>query len=203
MNKLYIFFIITFFWGCEKSELLSQKLREEVFVETTTFKVWYNEIYEQPIKIIYRSTNRPTNVNRGSMDFWVPKNVKTSDSKDYFNNIYDKGHLAPAATFSDNMDNLKSTFSYLNCSLQHELLNRGEWKLLEEKERQWDDSENLTVEVILDFKKDHIILPTGGHVPSGFYKKITWETSGKRECYYFPNTIPSKSWQDSKIDCKF
>lgn len=202
MKKIYFLFILSFFFGCEKSEILSQKLRSDVFVETTIFKVWYNEVYEQPNKLVYRSINRPTNVNRGSMDFWQPKTIHTSDSKDYLNNIYDKGHLAPAATFSDNIENLKATFSYLNCSLQNEDLNRGEWRLLEEQERVWDDKENLTVEIILEFKKDHLVLPSGGHVPTGFFKKIKWEKTNKEECYYFPNSKPTKSWKDHKSDCK-
>ena len=32
-------------------------LRELVFVENKVFKVWYNEIYEQPIKLKYKSIN--------------------------------------------------------------------------------------------------------------------------------------------------
>jgi endonuclease G len=135
------------------------------------------------------------------MDFWVGPNIKTSDSKDYEKNVYDKGHLAPAATFSDNMDNLKTTFSYLNCALQNQYLNRGEWRLLEEQERKWDDKENLTVKVTLDFNKSSIVLPTGATVPNGFTKHIYFETSKKWECYYFPNEKPTKPWEEHKIKC--
>ena len=42
-------------------------------------------------------------------------------------------------------DNLTQTFTYLNCALQNQYLNRGEWRLLEEQERVWDDKEPLTV----------------------------------------------------------
>ena len=91
------------------------------------------------MKLIYTSTNRPNGVDRGSMNFYTDSEVHTSDNADYYRNIYDKGHLAPAATYSDNMENLKLTFSYLNCALQDQYLNRGEWRLLEEQERDWDD----------------------------------------------------------------
>lgn len=204
MKYLAFWFTIPFlFFGCDKSEIFAQTKRDNVFVETSIFKVWYNENYEQPTKLIYVSSNRVTKVNRGTMDFWKPVGIHTSDSEDYLRNDYDKGHLAPAATFSDNMENLKATFSYLNCSLQNQYLNRGEWRLLEEQERIWDDKENLTVEIILEFDKNHIVLPTGGHVPTGFHKHIIWDKSGKKECYYFKNVKPTKSWKDHKIECKF
>ena len=180
---------------------ISAQAIKDIKVKNQVFEVNYSQSLEQPLELVYRSTNRPTNVNRGSMDFWVGPNIKTSDSKDFEKNVYDKGHLAPAATFSDNMDNLKTTFSYLNCALQNQYLNRGEWRLLEEQERKWDDKENLTVKVTLDFNKSSIVLPTGATVPNGFTKHIYFETSKKWECYYFPNEKPTKPWEEHKIKC--
>ena len=147
MRKLNFLWILAFiFMGCTQEDLMAQNpKRESVYVKNEVFEVWYSEVKEQPVKLIYISSNRPTNVNRGSMDFYVEKDVHTSDALDYKANIYDKGHLAPAATFSDNMVNLKQTFSYLNCALQDQYLNRVEWRLLEEQERKWDDTQNLKV----------------------------------------------------------
>ena len=148
MKKLFLF--VPLFLLTASSNL------NDVNVDKTIYKVYYSQRFEQPLELTYESTNRPTNVNRGSMDFYGEPGVKTSDNADYANNIYDKGHLAPAATFSDNMVNLKLTFSYLNSALQNQYLNRGEWRLLEEQERKWDDVENLTVKISVDFKgKNH------------------------------------------------
>jgi len=181
-----------------------QVKRDSVYVKNKVFEVVYSEKLEQPKWLVYHSTNRPTNVNRGAMDFYPEKGIFTSTAEDYRANIYDKGHLAPAATFSDNMENLKQTFSYLNCALQDQDLNRGEWRLLEEQERKWDDVESLTIKVIVVFDKGHKVLPTGGHVPTGFHKHITWDKSKKKECYYFPNSKPTKSWKEYKNNnCKF
>jgi DNA/RNA endonuclease G (NUC1) len=119
--------------------------QDTIRVKNNVFEVLYSQKLEQPLWLKYRSTNRPTNVNRGTMDFYTEKNIKTSDGEDYKANIYDKGHLAPAASFSDNMENLKQTFSYLNCMMQDQYQNRGEWRLLEEQERKWDDAEDLTI----------------------------------------------------------
>ena len=176
--------------------------RPDITVDKKIFQVKYSQSLEQPLTLTYKSTNRPTNVNRGSMDFWTEPNIYTSDGKDYVKNIYDKGHLAPAATFSDNMENLKITFSYLNCALQDQYLNRGEWRLLEEQERKWDDQEPLTIKVDLHFTKKSQVLPTGATVPQGFTKHIYFEKTKVWKCYYFDNSKPTKEWEDHKIVCK-
>lgn len=189
--------------ACSKDEVFAQQpKRTEVIIENKVYKVWYNEVKEQPTKLIYKSTNRPKGVDRGSMDFYTEKTVHTSDSKDYYRNIYDKGHLAPAATFSDTMENLKLTFSYLNCALQDQYLNRGEWRLLEEQERVWDDSSNLTVTVELVWDNGHIILPTGGHVPTDMIKHIYFEKTGSYRCFEFENVKPTKGWEDHEVKHK-
>jgi endonuclease G len=178
------------------------KLRDSVKVTNDVFSVIYSEKLEQPIWLKYRSTNRPTNVNRGSMDFYSEKLIKTSDNEDYKNNIYDKGHIAPAATFSDNMENLKQTFSYLNSALQDQYLNRGEWRLLEEQERKWDDLESLTVVVKVFFDKTSKKLLTGATVPSYFQKHIYFEKQKKWKCFVFLNEKPKFSWSELEMICE-
>jgi endonuclease G len=178
------------------------KLRDSVKVTNNVFSVIYSEKLEQPIWLKYRSTNRPTNVNRGSMDFYGEKLIKTSDNEDYKNNIYDKGHIAPAATFSDNMENLKQTFSYLNSALQDQYLNRGEWRLLEEQERKWDDLESLTVIVKVFFDETSKKLPTGSTVPSYFQKHIYFEKQKKWKCFVFLNEKPKFAWEQLEMVCE-
>jgi DNA/RNA endonuclease G (NUC1) len=178
------------------------KLRDSVKVTNEVFTVIYSEKLEQPIWLKYRSINRPTNVNRGSMDFYTEKLIKTSDNEDYKNNIYDKGHLAPAATFSDNIENLKQTFSYLNSALQDQYLNRGEWRLLEEQERKWDDNEPLTIIVKSFFDKDSKKLPSGATIPSYFQKHIFFEKSKKWKCFVFLNEKPKYTWAELEMICE-
>ena len=201
MKKLLLVpFLAVILFGCSVESVDAQvPKRTNVYVENQVFKVWYNEVYEQPVKLIYTSTNRPKGVDRGSMDFHTEKDVYTSDKADYYRNVYDKGHLAPAATFSDTQENLYTTFSYLNCALQDQYMNRGEWRLLEEQERVWDDTENLTVTVELEFASEHIVLPTGGHVPTTMVKHIYFEKSKKYKCYSFPNIKPTKGWEEHEV----
>lgn len=174
---------------------------QDVTIKNNVFQVLYSQQLEQPLKIIYQSTNRPTKVNRGTMDFYKEPNVKTSDADDYKANVYDKGHGAPAATFSDNMENLKQTFSYLNCIMQDQYLNRGEWRLLEEQERKWDDNENLTIIIKTIFDKNPKRVPTGAAVPMVLQKHIYFEKQKKWKCYVFLNEKPKYKWDELEMVC--
>jgi DNA/RNA endonuclease G (NUC1) len=174
---------------------------QDVRIKNNVFEVLYSQDLEQPLVIKYHSTNRPTNVNRGAMDFYKEPNIKTSDADDYAKNIYDKGHGAPAATFSDNMVNLKQTFSYLNCIMQDQYLNRGEWRLLEEQERKWDDTENLTIIIKTFFDKTPKRVPTGAAVPSHLQKHIYFEKQKVWKCFVFLNEKPKFKWSELEMIC--
>ena len=195
---LLIPLLVVFFYA---GNLYSQKLGD-VRVKNNVFEVLYSQDLEQPLWIKYRSTNRPTNVNRGSMNFYKEATIKTSDDADYYRNIYDKGHGAPAATFSDNMENLKQTFSYLNSILQDQYLNRGEWRLLEEQERKWDDTENLTVLITVHFDNPVKRIPTNAAIPSYMEKHIYFETQKEWKCFVFLNQKPKIGWEDLGKFCK-
>jgi len=175
---------------------------QNVRIKNEVFDVLYSQSLEQPLVIKYRSTNRPTNVNRGAMDFYKEENIKTSDADDYKANIYDKGHGAPAATFSDNMVNLKQTFSYLNCIMQDKYLNRGEWRMLEEQIRKWDDTENITVLIKTFFDKPVKKVATGAAIPSYLQKHIYFEKQKKWRCYVFLNEKPKFSWEELEMVCE-
>ena len=174
---------------------------QNVRIKNEVFDVLYSQSLEQPLVIKYRSLNRPTNVNRGAMDFYKEANIKTSDGDDYKANIYDKGHGAPAATFSDNMVNLKQTFSYLNCIMQDKYLNRGEWRLLEEQIRKWDDTENITVLIKTFFDTPAKRVATGAAIPSHLQKHIYFEKQKKWKCYVFLNEKPKFSWEELEMIC--
>jgi endonuclease G len=175
---------------------------QNVRIKNNVFEVLYSQSLEQPLIIKYRSTNRPTNVNRGAMDFYKEANIKTSDADDYKANIYDKGHGAPAATFSDNMVNLKQTFSYLNCIMQDKYLNRGEWRMLEEQIRKWDDTENITVLIKTFFDNPVKKVATGAAIPSHLQKHIYFEKQKKWKCYVFLNEKPKFHWDELEMVCE-
>ena len=172
--------------------LFSQtKLRDSVFFQNPIFKGMYSEVLEEPLWVEYVVKCPNGSTPRTGMDFFTVDSIKTSDNKDYENNIYDKGHLAPAADFNCTKEMLFSTFTYLNCVLQNQYLNRGTWRLLEVHERELSKISTVKVKIVLVFDKKSIKLPTGATVPSGFYKYIT--VNGKTTKYFFKNEKPLSS----------
>ena len=135
MKLLKLIFLVFLLIGCNTKELVAQELRNEVIIENNVFKVWYSEVLEQPVKLIYTSTNRVKNVDRGNTDFHKEEDVHTSDKHDYYRNPYDKGHLSTSCNILGYSRKSLTTFSYLNCALQQQDLNRGEWRFLEARRK--------------------------------------------------------------------
>ncbi|MDG2371344.1 MAG: DNA/RNA non-specific endonuclease [Flavobacteriaceae bacterium] len=180
----------------------SQDKNDNYIIEGSIFKVSYNEQYEQPNWIEYKVRNVKKNFDRKGRNFYNVDSVFTSNNADYKNNIWDKGHLAPAAAFSDTEANLNATFSFLNCALQHNNLNRYEWSQLERKVREWADSEgDVNVRVDVVFEKNHQTLSTGAHIPTAFKKSITF-SDGTNKCFYFLNQPTNgMNWTEFETQC--
>ena len=167
----------------------SQVLRDSIVVKTPMFEIVYSEKLEQPKFIRYTVQCPNGTASRTGMDFYVDKTIKTSDAKDYEKNPYDKGHLAPAADFNCDKETLFKTFTYLNCSLQQENLNRTTWRLLEVRERELAKTHKVVqVEIRCIFGPKSILLPTGATVPTAYRKTIKYD--GVTEVYYFKNEKP-------------
>lgn len=178
------------------NSLYSQEVRNIV---TNTFIVKYSEELEQPLFIFYNILCPNGEASRSGLDFKKYDGVHTSNNEDYVDNVWDKGHLAPAAAFNCDRETLKSTFSYLNCALQHQSLNRGPWRELEKFERNLAkiyDKVNVTVEC--HFSSSSTKLSTGATVPDGFTKVIEWD--GREECFYFPNDdVKGVNWIEFRV----
>ena len=185
----------------EISKQLDRNKIDSILVSTNIFEISYNEIFEQPNWVKYTVKDIVKNADRDGMNFYTVDSIYTSDDNDYYSNRWDRGHMAPAGSFNDSYENLYSTFTYLNVALQYDDLNRGAWVDLEEQVRKWaDEFGDIGVEIYLEFDSNHIILDTGAHVPSAFYKYVNFPDESKK-CYYFPNISPNKSWSEYEIDC--
>ena len=154
-------------------------MRDKIKVKTKIFYLEYSERLEQPTLIQYTVSCPNGTVSRSGMDFYTNDSIHTSDDADYAKNIYDKGHLAPAGDFNCDKQTLYQTFSYLNCALQNQYLNRGVWKLLEAQEREWAKLEPVVVNIKLNFNGKCEVLPTKATVPLGFLKIIQLKKSKK------------------------
>ena len=163
-------------------------------IKTDIFNVIYSQEYEQPLWLSYKVLCPMGGASRNGLDLYTIDTIKTSDNYDYIGNVWDKGHLAPAAAFNCDRETLKKTFTYLNCALQHEGLNRGPWKELERFEvglsKIFDD---VIVEIEVCFDGELEVVPGGATVPSGFIKTIKFDNT--EIMFYFPNTdVAGKDW---------
>ena len=188
MKKLIaiLIFFLPFF-------IFSQKLlRDSIYIKTNMFEIVYSEKLQQPKFVRYTVQCSNGTASRKGMDFYICDSILTSDNLDYVDNSYDKGHLAPAADFNCDRETLYKTFTYLNCSLQQENLNRTTWRLLEVRERELAKiNKTVVVEIRCIYSKNSTILPTGATIPDGYYKTIKY---GKIiEGYYFKNEKPESS----------
>ena len=180
---------------------LTRERVDSLLVSNNIFQISYNEKYEQPNWVKYTVRDIVKNADRDGIEFYTVDSIYTSDDDDYYSNRWDRGHMAPAGSFNDSYENLYSTFSYINVALQYDDLNRGAWVDLENQVRKWaDDFGDINIEIYLEFDSSHIVLDTGAHVPTAFYKFVIF-SDGTKKCYYFPNSTPDKSWQEYEIEC--
>ncbi len=168
-------------------------------IKTDIFEVEYSEELEQPLKLTYTVGCPLGDASRSGLDFHKEDGYLTSDNEDYKDNPYDKGHLAPAAAFNCDRETIKKTFSYLNCALQHQGLNRGPWKELERFERNLAKIyPEVTVVIIVNFEETPERVPGGAAIPTSFVKEITF---GERTIkFLFPNQdVSGQDWFNFSI----
>ena len=178
-----------------------QLLAAQQLVQKDIFEVCYSTNKQQPLWLSYEVECHSGGFSRKGLNF--KKDVSftgvTSDNADYYKNIWDKGHLAPAADFNCNYEKLRATFTFLNCALQHEKLNRGPWKNLEKYERKLSKKYTVQVMVVLEFDANSLLLETGALVPSYFIKILSYNDIVR--VFRFPNNISTykQSWQDYEV----
>lgn len=166
----------------------SQELRDRVNIKTDNFEIIYSEVLEQPLLVKYTIPcvyGSVKNSRRG-MNFYVNDSIHTSNNKDYYKNVWDKGHMIPAAAFNCDKIMLKSTFSYINCALQHQGLNRKLWKYLESYEKKLTQYGDVDVIIRVIFTTKTEKLPTGATVPT-YFEKTIFLNNQKYGTWRFPN----------------
>lgn len=160
-------------------------------VKIITQQYWqikYSEDLKQPIAIEYEvlcNSKSKNYYSRKDLKFYEEAGIKTSTDKDYYNNVWDKGHMVPAADFNCDSIALRKTFSYTNCALQHQDLNRGAWKALEAYEKELALNNKVTIIIVLKFTKV-TRMPSGTAIPTHFQKTI-YLNNKPFKTYLFPN----------------
>lgn len=110
------------------------------YVEHTYYSLAYDEFHEQAKWVYYEITSSSIsgNVSRTD-DFRADPKVSTKSAElvDYRGSGYDRGHLAPAGSMTQNRVSMSESFYMSNMSPQHPSFNRGIWQQVESTVRSW------------------------------------------------------------------
>ncbi len=174
---------------------LPKIIEGDQIIEHYAYTLNYNEEYEQASWIAYSlKSSELKKVAKRSNRFKPDPYVKTKTpiTSDYSKTGFDRGHLAPAADMAFSTTAMEESFFMSNISPQRPKFNRGIWKKLEAKVREWTSKEGelfIVTGPILSDKPDNFIGKTCKiAVPNYFYKALL-DTTGvdKAIAFILPN----------------
>lgn len=119
---------------------LPKMANEGQLITREGYSLMYDEANEQARWVAYQLTKSETTQRYKRTDKFKPDpKVMTGSAttKDYAHSGYDRGHLAPAADMGWSATVCADSFYYSNMSPQVPSFNRGIWKKLEMKVRDW------------------------------------------------------------------
>jgi endonuclease G len=105
----------------------------------TNFIVEFDTLKCAPLYTIYLITKEElkNKIVKRKVSFNNDKRIDCVKAKDYQNSGYDKGHLTPAEDMSYSKESMNDCFYITNITPQIPSFNRGVWKSLESKIRNW------------------------------------------------------------------
>jgi len=125
-------------------------ITNEQIVKHSAFVSSYNLSHRVPNYVVHVITKdilygNITRTNDFRPDPLIKQNM--SDSVDYWNSGYDRGHMAASADFKWNKKALSESYFYSNIIPQNSSLNQNAWNRLEMQVREWaiDNSELIVV----------------------------------------------------------
>ena len=134
-------------------------------------------------------------------------NDQRASSSDYSGSGYDRGHLAPDASFDWSQESLEATYSLANIIPQIKEVNRDMWVKVEQYAR--DKAVELgsvnILNVVKYSSKPKRIGQDDIAVSNGFYKVLYNDDESYKECYYYANEPNANSSSDvlasHKVNC--
>lgn len=191
MNRkagMLLAFLFLIGFCCSAQEI--QKLRHKYY------KSYFNTATHIPVIVEYElrkdMVDCPVKIKRlarFSADPLLP--VYTSLTKDYKGSSYqalDCGHNMSAEDNACDKTGMIECFYYSNMFPQDLHLNRGVWKTLEKREREWAKDDNLKI-YVGSYGRAGVIGADRVVVPQFCYK-IIFFSNGTHDCYLFPNAQP-------------
>jgi endonuclease G len=166
------------------------------FITHTHFVLCYSEEYEQALWVSYELTIDEVinNMVDRTDDFRPDPTVRTGSAtlEDYRGSGFDRGHLAPAGDMSFSQVAMSESFYFSNMSPQEPQFNRGIWRKLESKVRDWavEKGEIIVVTGGIFRNVTEFIGPNRVAVPSLYYKVLLDVSEDRPEgiAFILPNT---------------
>lgn len=165
---------------------IAAPINNEQIVRHSAFTSSYNPIHRVPNYVVHVIPKdilygNITRTNDFRPDPLIKQNM--SDSVDYWNSGYDRGHMAASADFKWNRKALSESYYYSNIIPQNSLLNQNAWNKLEMQVREWaiDNSELIIV-------TGPVLKPNLPKLPQGSFKVSIPEYIYKIVVDYFPPT---------------
>lgn len=155
------------------------------------YSICYRESYEQAEWSAYCLTEEElVKKAKRSDDFREDPCISTGSATpaDYKKSGYDRGHLSPAADFAFSEKAMSETFYMSNMSPQKGSLNRGLWKDLESKVREWAK----------EFGRVYVVSGPVLEKPAAEYKAIGENQVSVPEFYYKVILAPLYADEDDK-----
>ncbi len=156
----------------------SQNIYDENIIRHRHYSFVYSEIHEQPLWVKYVNTKQSVSSKnfKRKNNFRTDPLVKTNSAslEDYKKSGYDRGHLCPAGDMAFSEIAMSESFFMSNMSPQHPSFNRGIWKKLESKVREWSNKYDSTI-IYCGGVLDSLITTIGPNnvsVPKLYYKVI-------------------------------
>lgn len=113
---------------------------DTVIVENCYISAYSYEI-QGPSYVVYKLYKGGGDVPRKGMNF----KEGSLPHFTYYKSGYDRGHLVPAEDFAYDKNLMTATFKYHNCLPQTPNLNRGKWKIVENRVRELSQTDSLLV----------------------------------------------------------
>jgi endonuclease G len=178
----------------------------EEIIHHKGFSLVYSEPHEQACWVAYVLTAAETEkAYKRSDDFKPDPLIKSGSATnaDYSKSGYDRGHLAPAADMSWSAESMQASFYFSNMSPQVPGFNRGVWKKLEEKVRDWAvEYDSLYVVTGPVFKNNKGALGVNEVTIPGYYYKVLLDidkSDSKAIAFVLPNESSSDPLQNFAV----
>ena len=217
MKKTVLLASMLIFIGCGSTEVIQQEDNSrtaiksqflngtlcDTIIDKEFLEICYSYEYKAAKSVAYTLDGDLVNeLNIKERPFFYEETLLAPTQRakysDYTNSGYDRGHLAPDATFDWSSESLEATYSLANIVPQVPEVNQDMWVKVEKYAR--DMAVELGSVNILNIVKYNTtpnrIGKSGIAVSKGFYKVLYNNDESYKECYYYANEQNANSASD-------